>query len=416
MTIAESWAKPIAQSAAKAFVHPYNPDKPSLQVIFHNHWDDFCDWIEDHPEIVLRQVVYDEVDKLMACGTVDMGFEIYECPNCHRHHIICYTCKSRFCPSCGVKMTRQRALQISESTLDVNHRHIIFTIDDRLRPYFKVHRDWLDFLFDAAWDTLTYAFEKIGKKSEHLTPGAIMTLHTFGRPINWNPHMHCLVTEGGMTDGGCYKHTPYIHYDTLRKSFMKQLLDKMRDAMVKGSDEYRKFMRLRNQIYQDDQNGFYVNAPAADIKGNGKKQVVQYIIRYAGRPAMAQSRITSYDYETKQITYWYEDHKTGDTVTVTEHVYAFFLKLIQHIPEREFKMVRYYGIYATCEHRHKKVVKLRLRKQRSFFHRAKNRPRHYRRSLVDTFGVDPLLCTCGCYMEFVDSCVPSRFRYDDESP
>ena len=46
---------------------------------------------------------------MMACGTLDMGFEIYECPNCHRHHIICYTCKSRFCPSCGSKATRARA-------------------------------------------------------------------------------------------------------------------------------------------------------------------------------------------------------------------------------------------------------------------------------------------------------------------
>jgi len=69
MTIAESWTKPIAQTAARAFVHPYNPDKPSLQVIFHDHWDDFCDWIEEHPEIVLRKVVYDEVDKLMACDS-----------------------------------------------------------------------------------------------------------------------------------------------------------------------------------------------------------------------------------------------------------------------------------------------------------------------------------------------------------
>ena len=149
------------------------------------------------------------------------------------------------------------------------------------------------------------------------------------------------------------------------------------------------------------------------MKKSGKDQVIKYMIRYAGKPAMAQSRITSYDYHSKTIEYWYQDHESGEQKTVKESIFKFMIKLIRHIPRPQFKMVRYYGIYATCDHKHKKAVRLKLSHQNKNRH---DRPKRYRLSLIDTFGVYPLLCTCGHYMEFVDSYVPPRFRADGESP
>ena len=405
--IRDTIVQPIVRTAIKAFERPHNPSKPTLQSIFHYHWKDFCKYLDTHPEISIRPIVFNEVERMIACGTLDMGFEVYECPNCHNHHIIAYTCKSRFCPSCGLKMTKMRAIHISNSTLNVKHRHIVFTIDERLRPYFKKHRDWLSFLFDSAWEALHYVFRTgYARKNDVFIPGAIITLHTFGRALNWNPHVHCLVTEGGMANNNCYKHIQFINYETLRKAFMKQLLDKMRNALPKGSKEYKQFMTLRVNLYRLDSNGFYVYAPPVHVKGDGKKQVVQYIIRYAGRPPMAQSRITSYDFSNKSISYWYEDHKTNKYILVSEHIFLFFLKLIQHIPERQFKMVRYFGLYASCDHHHKEPIKRLLSNTKSFF----KKPKYYRLDLISSFGVDPFLCTCGSFMEFVDSFIPSKFR------
>ncbi len=139
------------------------------------------------------------------------------------------------------------------------------------------------------------------------------------------------------------------------------------------------------------------------------------MIRYAGRPAMAQSRITSYDFHSRTISYWYEDHKSHKNISVSEDVFTFFQKLIQHIPEPQFKMVRYYGLYATCEHCHKQTVSLKLRnsnRSRPF----QFRPRSYRERLIDTFGVDPFLCTCGHYMIFGERCITPFSMVDDESP
>lgn len=426
--IRDDWAKPIVNTATKAFVHHYDSDKPTFQLIFHNHWDEFL-FLCKQQNISLPQYKIDEVERMMACGTLDMGFEIYECPNCHRHHIICYTCKSRFCPSCGSKATRARAFRISQSTLDVKHRHMVFTIDERIREYFWIHPDWLNFLFDAAKEAILHTFNKTkssskkqSKKKKHkkeknstITPGFISTIHTYGRDLKWNPHLHVLCTEGGMDQNHVFKAITYINYESLRRSFMKQLLDKMKNALSDNPKQLRIFKKLINTLYKQDSKGFYVNAPPCQMKKAGKDQVVQYMIRYAGKPAMAQSRILSYNMTDKSIKYFFQDHKTEERIEVEESIFNFFWKLLRHIPPPQFKMVRYYGIYATCEHRHKQTVKLKLRKQNSY-KLNHYRPKHYRSALIDTFGVDPLLCTCGHYMEFVDSYVPPRFRAGGEPP
>ena len=426
--ILDSWAEPIVKTATKAFKHNYHPNKPTFQLIFNNHWDEFLALCKEK-NISIPQYKIDEVKRMMVCGTLDMGFEVYECPNCHRHHIICYTCKSRFCPSCGTKLTRARAYRIANSTLDVNHRHMVFTIDERLRDYFWKNPEWLNFLFDATKEAIFYTFTKSKnstdkspkkkkrrrKKKSTLTPGFIITLHTYGRDLKWNPHLHVLCTEGAMNQDHTYKSVKYLHYESFRKSFMKQILDKMKVALQSNTEELRIFQKLVNTIYKEKTNGFYVNAPPNDMKKSGKDQVVKYMIRYAGKPAMAQSRIISYNKNNKTIKYYYQDHLTNERVEVEENIFRFFWKLLRHIPSPQFKMVRYYGIYATCDHKHKQAVKHRLFKQNS--HKPDhNRPKHYRLSLIDTFGVDPLLCTCGHYMEFVDSYVPSRLQAGGEPP
>lgn len=78
------------------------------------------------------------------------------------------------------------------------------------------------------------------------------------------------------------------------------------------------------------------------------------------RPVMASSRIINYDKDKKMIYYYYEHHKTKERVDVEEDIFEFMKKLIVHIPESQFKMIRYFGIYATCNHHHKDEVKRKL--------------------------------------------------------
>lgn len=89
-------AKSITKVASKSFVKMYNQKKVTIQKIFTNYWDAF----------LADPVVLKEVERMMSCGTTDSGFEIFACPHCHKTHIICYSCKSRFCNSCGIKFAK----------------------------------------------------------------------------------------------------------------------------------------------------------------------------------------------------------------------------------------------------------------------------------------------------------------------
>ena len=288
------------------------------------------------------------------------------------------------------------------------------------------------FLSDAANQTIIYTFNRkyqrriqnhssiaeAERNIDHI-PGYIITLHTFGRTLNWNPHVHILLTEGYMNKNHSFIHSPFINYETLRKSFMKTLLDMMRDALPKHSIEHTNFLKLRSKVYNQNTNGFYVYAPPIISKKekldmSNREQIVKYMMRYTGRPAMAQSRIVSLDKSKNEIKYWYDDHKTEEHIEVQESVFSFMQKLIQHIPDEQFKMTRYYGLYATANHKHRKTIKNKLRLRVSVSNLRKRKTR-YRQLMIDTFGVDPLLCTCGCYMEYVDS-IPPRIKCGGEPP
>lgn len=403
--IADNFAGPLSRIATKTFLRMKNPDKPSIQRIFVDNWEAF----KTDNEVIrkgIRDIVTYEVDKMMKCGTLDSGFEIYECPNCHKSHIIAYTCKSRFCNSCGTKYAKQRAESISANTLNVSHRHMVFTIDEKLRIYFKKDRNLLNILFFAAKDTLFYTFNNMNGKTHTFKPGIILTLHTFGRALNWNPHIHCLVTEGGMDENNNYKKINYINYETLRKSYMKQVCSYLKEHFKDNPIELRKLTSLISLMYKKVEDGFYVHAPPMKDK-KGKDTVVSYIIRYTGRPVMASSRIIDYDKHKKVIEYYYEDHKTEERIEVKEHIFDFMKKLIMHIPEAQFKMVRYYGLYATCGHHHKTSVQHMLNRDSS---RHIVRKVTYRKDLIDIYNTDPFLCECGHYLEYIDYWVPPNRR------
>jgi hypothetical protein len=164
----------------------------------------------------LRNVTYDNIQKTILCGSVYLGYDLYVCPVCSQESIIPHRCHSKFCTTCGSKETKQRAARISSMALDAHHRHIVFTIPKELRRYFIADRNLLNLLFIAARNTLAclfndamfrktkkkyfskkHAMNKYAYKNDRdkIIFGSVMTLHTFGRDLKWNPHIHCLVCE-----------------------------------------------------------------------------------------------------------------------------------------------------------------------------------------------------------------------------
>ena len=181
-------------------------------------------------------------------------------------------------------------------------------------------------------------------KSELFTPGFICVLHTFGRDLKWNPHIHCLITEGGIGNSGLWRKKTHFNYKLLRSSFQTSLLNEM-EAKIDSS-----FKEVKSSCYKNHENGFYVYAKPDKCDPN---KAAKYIGRYLGRPVIATSRIDNYDGEN--VTFHYNRHEDDKLVTETVPVLEFIKRLIQHIPEKHFKQIRYYDIYARHRESDKKL-------------------------------------------------------------
>jgi len=153
----------------------------TIKEIFRDNRDDFVDEMERQGKAI-RPTIMEEVAKIIGCQDPNNGFALYTCPDCGVEKRVPFTCKSRFCNTCGAKYSKDRALAMSKTLLKAPHRHVVFTIPEELRPYFAKNRDLLNILFEAAAETIEYRFY-ITNKSEKYIPGMISTLHTFGRNL-----------------------------------------------------------------------------------------------------------------------------------------------------------------------------------------------------------------------------------------
>ena len=308
----------------------------TIKQIFIDNWDKF---IFENSQLNIRPVVFKEVERMINCGNPEFGYALYYCEHCDKFIHVPFRCKSRFCNTCGVKYAQDRALNISKKIIRCKHRHIVFTIPEHLRIYFLKDRNLLNGLFEAASKTILSWFHDLNK-SQNFTPGIMCTLHTFGRDLKWNPHIHMLCSEGGAGNTEVFRKVKHISFKALRFRWQKLLLSYLSKNLPPS--QLISFKKLKNFLYSNYDNGFYVYAKPDDI--SSIKLAVDYVVRYTSRPAMAQSRILNYDGE--YVTFYYERHEDNQRVEETIHVFDFIKKLIVHIPNEHFKVVRYYGLYA----------------------------------------------------------------------
>lgn len=357
-----------------------------MQDIFNEYWYDFLDWADNH-NLIIRPVVKRDVKRMMICKTPHIGYSIYTCPGCGNSLKVYKTCKSRFCNSCGIKYAKQRTLKIQSKLLDCPHRHLVFTIPDKLWTLFLEDRKRLEFMFQAVNLTISSWFKKQYKK-ECYKPGFILVLHTFGRDDKWNVHIHCLYSEIALGNNKSKKFD-FIPFDMLRKRFQKVLLDLLEKDIGK-----EKFRKMKSWVYQTTNNGFYVRAKKNEFPDS--KKAISYILRYCGRPCFAQYRIIDID-DNDYITFWYQRHEDEKYVVEKIHIFEWIARLIRHIPDRNFKTIRYYGIYASREHKLYNTCRLLIDKLKLPFYKSLTK---WRNLMIITFNIDPLKCpNCGSTMK-----------------
>ena len=147
--------------------HTFKPNSSSskfkIKDIFADNWDAF---LADNPNLNIRPVVDTEIRKMIGCGSLSNGYAVYSCAHCNNYMYVPFTCKSRFCVSCGTKAVLDRADTISAKAINCPHRHITFTIHEDLRDLFRKDRSLLNLLFEASSQTiLSWCYEQNHKEN-----------------------------------------------------------------------------------------------------------------------------------------------------------------------------------------------------------------------------------------------------------
>lgn len=259
---------------------------------------------------------------------------------------------------------------------------------------FLYNRHLLNKLAKLAANTLIKAANKQG-----VIPGIFTVLHTFGRDLKWNVHIHLSVTRGGLTPGGkCWKPL-YFSNTALMPQWRYAIIDLFRSAWDQGQltlpchlkrqcPDRPAFNRWLDKHYRKHWLVYF--AKACD---NAERNV-HYLGRYLKRPAISMNRLEPQK-ENGIIQFSYFDHNTKQHLKFRCSEEDFFKRLLQHIPDKGFRLIRYYGFLAN---------RVRTRYLPKVYN-ALNQPERnalvisWPALMLASFGVDPLRCPhCGARM------------------
>ena len=283
----------------------------------------------------IRPEVREEVEKLFDCKDKRTGFIEYYCKVCGEYRTIFLGCNGRLCTSCGKGHTDRWSKQLPRAMFDVPQRHIVLSLPDKIWPALKNQWDRMKVLMDAAIRVLEDVFCYRARKN--IKPGAVVVLHPFGRDLGFKPHVHIIVTEGGFDGKGNFVHMEYISFEAMRKSWQYHVLTGLKKAMPK-TKEWACWIDWLFKLYP---KGFYAYLPEKS-RIRSLRDIGKYLARYVRHPAIANFRL--YGYDGERVTFWYLDNK-GVKHYRTMEVFDFIGAIVQHIPPKNFKMIRHYGAY-----------------------------------------------------------------------
>jgi hypothetical protein len=322
--------------------------KPGLlHTLLRDHWPRLEPLLDRSLPADVAAAVRDAVPKVLRCRTPDAGFVRYRCLECDAFHPVCFSCKSRFCPSCGHARAAEAAANAQARLLNVRHRHLTFSVPSELRALLFHNRRLLSLVAHAAARATLTAVGSRCRQHPPL-PGIMATVHTSGRDLEFHVHVHLLCTEGGLRADGVWqpvKLFPAPQYRRLWQHFLLTLLRRK----LKGD---RGAKRLIGSLYRKYPTGFIVHVMSEYTIG---RKAAAYCCRYTGRPPLSERRLVAYD--GQEVTLAYRDYRDGQDKTLILPAEQFLLRLVQHVWPRYLRSVHYYGLYQpTRRKRHAAAV------------------------------------------------------------
>lgn len=313
----------------------------TLQGIFRDHFDAFA------RQRKLPWRVLKAASAILRCRTPALGGQVQHCPHGHVAHIQYHSCRHRSCAQCSRLARAQWAERQAARLLACDHYHVVFTLPHELLALWAFNRaPMASLLFQAARETLLTLLADA--RFLGATPGILMALHTWGRTLNHHPHVHCLVSGGGLTPGGDWKavHNGYllpvrVVKALFRGKLLAHLQTGLRDRTLRLPPTMAPtdWARLLKRLYKENWN---VCLTQRYPHGQG---VVKYLARYVKGGPLGDSRLRAAD--AQRITFAYHDHRDGQPKCLTLTPPAFLARILWHVPEARQHTIRHAGLYAT---------------------------------------------------------------------
>ena len=304
------------------------------------------------------------LDDLTACRTAALGGHVLECPGCGHQEVAYNSCGNRHCPKCQATAAARWLEAQAADLLETPYFHVVFTLPNALGPVALVNpRVVYGLLMRAAAATLL----EVAANPKHLGAevGVLAVLHTWGQNLALHPHVHCVVTGGGLAPDASRwvagRDDFFLPVRILRRVFRGKFLAGLRAAFQRGRLRFPgklavlgdsgQFNRLLSETVRTD---WFVYAKRPT---KGPATVLKYLARYTHRAAISNRRLVGL--ADGLVSFRWKDYAHGGRQgTMTLEAVEFVRRFLTHVLPTGFVRVRHYGLLAN-RHRREKLARCR---------------------------------------------------------
>jgi len=286
---------------------------------------------------------------IAACMTAEMGGHQYRCCDCDHTFWVHHGCRNRACPACHGRQMRDWLEAREAELLPCDYYHVVATVPEELRHLFLSDQK---VMYSLLMKTVAGAVIDLTRDRKYLgaTPGILMVLHTWTAQLQYHPHVHLLVTGGGVTDDGQSWCAPPGQFLMPVKALSKLIAGRFRDALKAANQ--KAFDCLPRKTWKAAWCSF------CKPYGRGREAVVAYLARYAFRIAITNTRII--DMDDTHVTFKYKQRETGVMETCRLTGVEFLRRFLMHVLPKGFHKLRYYGLWHHSKRRLQERARLLL--------------------------------------------------------
>ena len=286
---------------------------------------------------------------IVRCRTKAMGGHVYRCRDCGENVFVLHGCKNRACPSCHAGETAAWLEKRRAEMLPCRHFHVTVTVPSELREAIRSDQKKL---YGLLMKTAAEAVLTLCRDPKHLgaTPGILSVLHTWTGQLTYHPHVHMLVTAGGVSPGGKYWVASNPRFLIPVKALSRRVRNRFAEAVKAWRPDW--LAKTPSTVWTRE---WVANIQAWDGDAEG---VLRYLARYVKRIAVTDTRILAMD--DSHVTFRYKDNKAdGKPVWRTTRMTGeeFLRRFLQHVLPGGFHKTRYSGLW----HSRNRAVASRVR-------------------------------------------------------